>query len=157
MAKRCVGLINKLLKCSNCGITRPRSMDTSRASMTKLNSVRTCLPVYIFSYPNLSCPITGCVALKFRSCRIHLPICFPKNNYFSEHPRPTSPSRASGGKVSNITCSQARDLVHEEARGMANTSCCQLLPTTHYRPSGHQTRRGVTGDELTTGQIFLGV
>ena len=157
MAIRCVGLNNKLLKCSNCGITRPRSMDTSRASMTKLNSVRTCLPVYIFSYPNLSCPITGCVALKFRSCRIHLSICFPKNNYFSEHPRPTSPSRASGGKVSNITCSQARDLVHEEARGMANTSCCQLLPTTHYRPSGHQTRRGVTGDELTTGQIFLGV
>ena len=125
MAIRCVGLINKLLKCSNCGITRPRSMDTSRASMTKLNSVRTCLPVYIFSYPNLSCPITGCVALKFRSCRIHLPICFPKNNYFSEHPRPTSPSRASGGKVSNITCSQARDLVHEEARGMANTSGCR--------------------------------
>ena len=127
MAKRCVGLINKLLKCSNCGITRPRSMDTSMK--------RT----------------------RHRSCRNYLPICFPKNNYFSEHPRPTSPSRASGGKVSNITCSQARDLVHEEARGMANTSCCQLLPTTHYRPSGHQTRRGVTGDELTTGQIFLGV
>ena len=106
-------LINKLLKCSHEGEHDQAQLSPYMSSCIYLLFSQSIMPYY------------GLCGLQVSVMSDYLPICFPKNNYFSEHPRPTSPSRASGGKVSNITCSQARDLVHEEARGMANTSGCR--------------------------------